>query len=280
MKKTRLIIYASFLLFLTGPAGLQAQIIPGFDSVPGGVAVVALQQEDKPVATYRNNRVMVLGQPGNWHAIIGLPLTVKPGKHSIDVMTGKMRSTHEFEVSAKQYQESRITIQDDRKVNPLPVDMERINRETELIQSAKGAWSDKETISLILDQPVSGILSSPFGLKRFFNDQPRNPHSGLDIAADEGTPISAAADGRIVNTGEYFFNGNSVFIDHGQGLITMYCHMSRIDVESGQTVKRGDVIGAVGQTGRVTGAHLHWSVILNKTMVDPILFLAGDLTQQ
>ena len=107
----------------------------------------------------------------------------------------------------------------------------------------------------------------------FFNEQPRNPHTGLDIAASTGTPITAASSGIVINTGDYFFNGKTVFIDHGQGLITMYCHLSSIDVLEGQEISQGEMLGKVGMTGRVTGPHLHWSVILNNTMVDPTLFI-------
>ena len=249
--------------------------MPEFEAVQGGVAVIEINSETRPDAYYNNNRVMVVGTPGNWRAIVGIPLSTSPGQQRLEISESGKRAVYQFDVQSKKYPESRITIENERMVNPLPLDMERINRERVLINQARASWSNRDLDNLVLQQPVAGIYSSPFGFRRFFNDQARNPHSGLDIAADEGTPVMAAAGGTIVNTGEYFFNGNTVFIDHGQGLITMYCHLHNIRVRDRQEINRGEIIGTVGQTGRVTGAHLHWSVILNKTNVDPEFFLGS-----
>jgi len=264
------------ILALVTGAGLRAETLPVFESVPGGIAVVPINDQQKPAAFYAGKRVMVLGSAGDWRAVIGLPLGTHPGVHRLEVRRGAGKAVYNFEVDDKQYEVQRITIKDKRKVNPLPVDMERITSETRLIQLAKAGWTDVDDVSLMLDRPVAGPLSSTFGLRRIFNNQPRNPHVGLDIAAAQGTPVKTAAAGRVTATGDFFFNGNTVFVDHGQGLITMYCHMQRIDVQPGQKVDRGAVIGSVGQSGRVTAAHLHWSVIMNQTMVDPTFFLKSS----
>ena len=121
---------------------------------------------------------------------------------------------------------------------------------------------------------MAGPLSSSFGRRRVLNGERRSPHSGLDIAASSGTPILNPAPGTVTLTGEFYFNGQTVFVDHGQGLISMMCHLSQIDVTQGQSVARGDLLGLVGATGRVTGPHLHWSVSMNGNRVDPVQVMA------
>ena len=243
------------------------------DAVPGGIARVDIESRTRPHAYYEDRQVLVLGETGNWQAVVGISLDAKPGVHELKIESDNKQWLTKFQVEDKQYQSQHLTIKNKRKVNPNPQDMERIRKDQLAIAEARASWTMRALSTLQLSLPLQGRLSSPFGLRRFFNEEARKPHSGVDIAAAEGSRINAAADGRVISTGNYFFNGNTVFIDHGQGLLTMYCHMQSINVNPGQEVLRGEAIGKVGQTGRVTGAHLHWSVMLNQNMVDPGLLV-------
>ncbi|NNF51673.1 MAG: peptidoglycan DD-metalloendopeptidase family protein [Gammaproteobacteria bacterium] len=271
-------IFATILIIVLTLCGVHAHAssLPRALAVPGGVAVVDLPGEfsNAPMVHYRERPVMVVFDEEKWKAVVGIPLSVKPGRHSLEIgSTDDTKTRVSFDVGDKEYAVQRLTITNKRQVNPNKEDLERIGAERKRINTALASFTRAAGIATDFIAPVDGPRSSSFGLRRFFNDQPRRPHSGMDIAAGQGTPIVAPAAGRIVETGNYFFNGNTVFIDHGLGLVTMYCHMSKIDVEPGDLVHRGGVIGEVGATGRVTGPHLHWGVTLNGTMVDPALFL-------
>ena len=260
----------TFYLLLI-PLPLLAASLPHSEAVPGGVAIVDLgpAREPAPVVRYGKQRVMVLASEGRWQAVVGIPLEAKAGEHRLLEGDG---TAQVFGVHTKAYETQHLTIKDKRKVNPNQQDLTRIRSEKQRINAALKHWRDQAEVDGRFILPVQGRLSSPFGLRRYFNGQARKPHSGIDIAAPEGTPIRAPAAGRVIETGNYFFNGNTVFLDHGQGLVTMYCHMSRIGVKVGQNVGQGDIIGEVGMTGRVTGPHLHWGVSLNDARVDPALF--------
>jgi len=267
----RLSVLFALALFATLGSALSLDTTP----VPGGIAVIPLPADADPAsARYGDNKVLITKADDKPIAVIGLPLASKPGRHYLKIKDklGKTLSIG-FQVADKSYEEQHITIKDKRKVNPEKRDMERITRESKQIKQALRHWSSRDNVIVEFNQPVSGPTSSPFGLRRFFNEQARKPHSGLDIAAPEGTPIQAPAPGTVLDTGDFFFNGNTVLLDHGQGLVTMYCHMSKIDVTPGQTVDTGEVLGEVGMTGRVTGPHLHWGVSLNDARIDPLLFL-------
>ena len=271
-------VFPILLATLTAAESVSAQNFIESSQRPGGIAIVdvGVAGDSLPNAEWNDRPVAVIRKDDRALAIIGLPLSLEPGEQSVMVLdnTEEPRQVS-FSVDNHAYAEQRLTIANKRKVNPAPMDMERINAESARLKLVKNSRADR----LMTDNfiwPVAGPVSSPFGLRRFFNDQPRRPHGGIDIAAPEGTPIVAAADGVVLDAGDYFFNGNSVFIEHGLGLQTFYAHMSRIDVTEGERVSQGQVIGAVGATGRVTGPHLHWSVGLNATWIDPLLVMDSD----
>ncbi len=270
-------LVAGVALLLSVAAWGKAAVVSGLPPsamVPGGIAVIATGMEAVS-GQYRNNRILLAEYQGAQYAIIGIPLSVSPGTERFSLQdSGGDSATLSFRVDDKEYLEQHLTIQNQRQVNPNAEDMVRINRERAEMDGAFSTWSENLQPVFAMRAPVEGPRSSSFGLRRFFNGQPRNPHSGMDIAAPEGTPIIAPAPGVILATGNYFFNGNTIIVDHGHGLISLYCHASSIDVETGARVEVGELLGRVGETGRTTGPHLHWSVNLNNVRVDPALFLA------
>ena len=267
-----------FALCLCLPAHADSYITRLLNKpVPGGVAVVDLGNASQaPTATYQGKPVLVVKeQDASWLAIVGVPLTVKPGSQQIVAKDAKGTRNLDFVVGSKKYPEQRITLKNQRQVNPDPADLKRIEGELAVQLKAYRSFTPGTPSNLLLDKPVAGPLSSKFGVRRFFNGEERNPHSGLDFAVPAGTPIKAPAAGKVILTGNYFFNGNTVFVDHGQGFISMFCHMSKIDVKVGDVVPRGGVVGKVGSTGRATGPHMHWNVSLNDARVDPAIFIGA-----
>ena len=238
---------------------------------PGGIAVIDVgsAEEPRPAIEYRGKPVLQFIEGGRRKAAVGLPLDLQPGTTPVTVNGAPT----EVAVAPYSYREQRLTVTNQSYVTPDPDQLARIARERRIIDAAIGQYRDTDLDGIALQPPVAGPRSSSFGLRRFFNDQPRSPHKGMDIAAEEGTPIRAPRDGIVTATGDYFFNGNTVILDHGQGLVTLYCHLSEISVAEGDAVETGDSLGAVGKTGRVTGPHLHFGVYLNATAVDPAILL-------
>jgi murein DD-endopeptidase MepM/ murein hydrolase activator NlpD len=280
---------ARFLAEVTAGFAVAAAVsaaqrdLPLAAPVPGGVAIVCVGRAPAPApqVEFDGQRVLVARVGDVWQAVVGLPLALRPGAHELSVLDGERTGRAiRFRVGRRDYETQHLTLANRRQVDPEPEDLRRIAREQESLVRAFSTFSDTALDSLAFDLPSEGRVSGGFGLRRFFNDEPRQPHSGLDIAAPEGTPIAAPAAGTVIEIGDYFFNGLTVVLDHGQGLVTMYNHLSRADVAKGARVARGQKIGEVGQTGRVTGPHLHWSVSLNNARVDPALFLSSEVRKQ
>ena len=269
---------AVFLLALSLP--LPALALPEESSVPGGIALVQLgavtPNSAKPRAWLGEQPVWVSADHGQWVAVVGLALDLAPGAHNLRVDDGELQRQVEFDVRPKNYPAQHIRLKDSSKVTLSPADEARAVAEIAEIQSLKRHWREEEADDLQFIQPAAGRLASRFGLRRFFNGEARAPHSGLDVAIGRGTQVKATARGTVLAVDDYFFNGKTVFVDHGNGLISMVCHLDRIDVQAGDPVSQGQRVGLSGMTGRASGPHLHWSMVLNGVMVDPALFISRN----
>ena len=258
---------------LTFCATIQAQ--PRQLLVPGGIAIIDLDQNNNSGFRFRGKPVLITRIDGIPRAIVGLPLNLKAGEHFIEKRNDNQVYKKYFTITDKKYSTQHITITDKRKVNPYASDMDRILAEKKRKQKARVHYS-KSGGDVDFLRPVSGIRTGSFGRRRVFNGQPRRPHSGMDFAAESGTPVVTPSAGTVIEMGDFFFSGNLIYIDHGQGLISMFAHLSEINVSPGERVEKGQMVGKVGATGRVTGPHLHWSLGLNGTWIDPSLFLSAE----
>ncbi len=279
---TRFTFYAAGLSLAVLIASPPADALPRHQAVPGGVAVIELPATGaaRPQVSFRDRPVMVIAENERWFAVVGIPLSMAPGPASLSIDNPDGSALPlTFVIGNIDYPEQRLTIGNKRQVDPTAEDLERIAGDRREINRAFRSWN-REPVDTAFHLPAIGPRSSAFGLRRFFNEQPRSPHSGVDIAAPDKSAVVAPAAGVVVATGDYFFNGNTVLIHHGQGLVTMYCHLSEIDVQDGERLDAGDPIGKIGQTGRVTGPHLHWSLSLNQVRVNPELFLVEPIPAQ
>ena len=258
---------------LAGGPALAA--LPRTSAVPGGVLIVDVGNaaDPAPQVQWKGRDVLVTSDGGRFKAVVGLNLSTEPGNYTLDVTeAGGTKRTLPVKVTPKTYIEERLTVAPGM-VNLSPQDQARVESEQARLDAARDTFSAMSPATFQLITPVAGRRSSSYGKRRIFNGEARNPHSGMDIAAPTGTPIKAPADGTVIEAGDFFFSGNVVYVDHGHGFITMYAHMSAFAVKKGDVVKAGQVIGKVGATGRVTGPHLHFGVLLNGSSVDPALFL-------
>ncbi|MBZ2171512.1 M23 family metallopeptidase [Nitratidesulfovibrio sp. SRB-5] len=217
--------------------------------------------------------------PVRWigQAILAVPLDTKPGTETLRArVAGQPKAapavTRAVAVVRAAYPEQRLTVEG-KYVNPDKTALDRHEAERVRVKAALALRTPERLWALPMARPVPGDVSSLFGLRRVFNGEPRAPHRGLDLRGEAGELVKACAAGRVVLAENHYFAGNSVYIDHGMGVVSMYFHLLAMDVAPGQMVARDQVIGKVGSTGRVTGPHLHFGMAVLGDMVDPQVLL-------
>ena len=272
---------------LPGPARAEIRLVcPA--TVPEGEPFFVRVMADEPVSEVRFDWLgKELAVRPDWNgkgyeaqALLGMGMKERldgdAHRLTVQVATpgGGRQLVQEVLRTPKAYPEQHLEVS--KKYTALSdADLERHEREKKEVGRALTTLSPARLYEFPFARPVPGEVSSAFGLRRFFNNESRNPHSGVDLRAAQGDPVKAPASGRVVLAGNHFFAGNSVYIDHGQGVVSMYFHLSAILVQEGDEVARGQVLGEIGSTGRVTGPHLHWGVSVLGQMVDPLLLLAN-----
>lgn len=252
----------------------------------GSAAVVTIPNEPhvRSVAVvWRNEKVPAVRAGDAWATILGVDLDTKPGTQKSEALLtmddGRVeRRDVAIDVLAKTFPTTRLKVAE-KFVDLKPADLARSQRESK----ESNAIYARITTSVVPDEPftdpIPGVAGTNFGERRIFNGSPRAPHSGADLHAAAGTPVHATNRGRVVLAKNLFFTGNTVLLDHGLGIYSLYAHLSRIEVKSGDTVTNGQIIGRVGATGRVTAPHLHWGMRVQGARVDPFSLVGHKLGQ-
>lgn len=279
MKKLKFVVLVLITLYLpvaalaaNAPVNLPKVLLNPATPGPGDIVIVTVKGVEGPVeGKFRDTKLHFNPFQGSFQAVLGIDLFTEPGKYNLDISAHDKALSRSVKIVKKKYPVQKLTLPKDM-VELSPENEARADREQQKISAI---WPNDT--SRVWDgsfiNPREGEISTRFGLRRVINGISKNPHSGVDVAADEGQEVYAPNNGTVVLVDDHFFSGNSVVLDHGQSIYTMFFHLSKILVSEGRQVKKGDVIALVGSTGRSTGAHLHWGVRMQGARVDPLALI-------
>jgi murein DD-endopeptidase MepM/ murein hydrolase activator NlpD len=263
----------------TGVALPKPEINVSSDSLfQGDVGFLRIQSTDgeSPQVQWMNqNLFMAPYENGKtWFGFFGADLKLKPGSYPLVVKTASagVRKQIEVTVRGKDFGVRQLTLPKEM-VDLDAVTLERVKREAAIMKEALEAPPTAPQWKGPFVKPVHGEVVGTFGQASIINGTPRSPHSGVDLRAERGTPVVSINSGRVVLTGEHFFNGLFVVVDHGGAIQSMYFHLDKILVQQGEKVIKGQVVGLLGATGRSTGPHLHFGIRINGARIDPMQFM-------
>lgn len=247
-----------------------------FTATQGSAVKVKIPNEPhvkSVVVEWRSEKVPAVAAGNSWTTFLGVDLDTKPGAHTTEALLTLDDGHVEhravtIEVAAKKFPTTQLKVAE-KFVELSPAALARSQRESKEANAIYSRITTNIVPEEVFNDPIPGVSGTNFGERRVFNGAPRAPHSGADLHATTGTPVRATNRGRVVLAKSLFFTGNTVIVDHGLGIYSLYAHLSRIDVKRGDTVTNGQTVGRVGATGRVTAPHLHWGMRVQGARVDP-----------
>ena len=244
--------------------------------VKGGISIHEISKKQfHQNLSYNGVKLATYHHDNRYYLLYGIPYGSKIGKTSLKIKNDSEYFNINFDIKKRDFKTQHIRVAK-KYTEPNKNDFERIKNERARKLKAKSFWYEND-IDLNFILPVEGIITGEFGTRRFYNDKEGRFHNGIDIAAKKGTLISAPSSGKVVLTGNYYYNGKFVYLDHGKGLKSVFIHLDEILVKDGQLVKKGEFIGKIGSTGVSTGPHLHWSITLNNVYINPLMFMDKSL---
>ena len=272
-------LFSLSLIFIIGSTALSMQIRASDNLVlntKGGLYIQELIDYNLTSSIFLNNqRLLAIGYKDRNFLIYGIPYESELGRNSLKIKINNDIRYLDFNIKPKFFDTQKIRISS-KYLDLSLADQERVSTESNHLKQARDYWYDIFP-DLRFTIPANGIITGRFGTKRFYNEKVGKPHNGLDIGAEKGTKIMAPSGGKIILTGHYYYNGKFILLDHGMGLKSIFIHLDEVLVKKGQLVSKGELIGKIGNTGKSSGPHLHWSLMLNKTYVDPEYFLDDQI---
>ena len=274
MKIVKAVLIVLVAAFLFGPgvfahAAAPRVLLNPAKPGPGDIVIVTVKGVTGPVeGKFNGKKLYFLASTNAFKAVLGIDLFTEPGAYTLDITGRDKALSRPVTVIKKKYPVQKLTLPEDM-VELSPENEARAEREQKKVAAIWPNETERIWNGSFIN-PREGKISTKFGLRRIINGVAKNPHSGVDVAAEEGQEVKAPNNATVAMVDNQFFSGNSVILDHGQGIYTMFFHLSKVLVEEGQQVKKGDVIALVGSTGRSTGAHLHWGVRVQGARVDPL----------
>ena len=263
-------IIVCLIVVFSAEAGQPQIVLQPKKFGPGDIITITVKNAAGPVeGTFMNKALHFNPVKKAFRAVVGVDLNTEPGTYPLTMTSNGIKSVKDLLVSKKHYPVQRLTLPEDMVVLS-PENEARVTRDQKKTAVIWPIDSLRVWRGNFIDPLPGKKIGTPFGVRRIINNIPKNSHSGVDVTADEGEPVLAPNDGVVVLVDDQFYSGNSVILDHGQGIYSMFFHLSKINVKYGQAVMKGDVIALVGSTGRATGAHLHWGVRIQGAKVDPL----------